>query len=272
MKNILAKTLVIMLIAIIPSLGLFNGHYQETIVEIEGITGTCYGTLLSKSPGSGGWNTKDDHTPTYAPDSVKEAFKEYTDPDGYYYYNYFQDVSAGLLQWTSYPPENFKVLLYFEDTDTFMSTESAKRYSLASPYKVQITNDGLILKKNYDYITFILKLLLRILISAGLASLVSLFYCKRHTYKPKRFIITNIIFHVLVNIYISVFSFYHGFTIVEYISTLWAPYLIFVVAQCYFYNKTTDDIQSSFVIATAADITVYGLGVLLVDNIPSLFM
>ena len=272
MKNILTKTLIIMLIAIVPSLGLFNGYFQETTVEIEGISGTCYGTLLSREPGSGPWNTKYDNAPTYAPDSIKEAFKEYDDPDGYYYFNYFEDVTRGLLRWDSYPPEDFKVLLYIEDTQTFMSTEALHRYSLTSPFKVQITESGLVVKKNYDYLTFLLRFLCRVLISAGLAILISLFYCRRKFIRAKRFIVSNIIFHVLVNIYISVFSFYHGFTTVEYISTLWLPYLIFIFVQCYLYNKVTDDIQKSFLIATTADLVVYAVGFILVDNIPQLFM
>ena len=272
MKNFLAKTLIIMLITAIPSLGLFNGHYQETIIDIEGISGTCYGTLLSKEPGSGSWNTKDDKTPNYAPDSVKEAFKEYKDPDGYHYFNYFEDVSHGVLRWDSFPPEDFKVLLYLADTDTFMSTEIAHRYSLTSPFKVQITEGGLILKKNYNYLTFILRFLCRVLISAGLAVLISLFFCRRKFLRAKRFVISNVVFHVLVNIYISVFSFYHGFTTVEYISTLWLPYLVFLFVQCYLYNKVTDDMEKTFLIATTADLVVYGIGFLLVDNIPTLFM
>ncbi|MBR3294174.1 MAG: hypothetical protein IKI69_07150 [Oscillospiraceae bacterium] len=272
MKYILTKKYIVLFMAIMTMVGLFNGHYQATTIEIKGISGSCYGTLLSREPGSGPWNTREDKTPSYAPDHVKKAFKEYKDPDGYYYFNYFEDVERGLLRWDSFPPEDFKLLLYFEETDTFMSTEVAHRYSLTSPFEVRITEEGLILNKNYDYPAFLLRFFLRVLISAGIAILISLFYCKRYFLRTKCFIISNVAFHVMLNLFISFFSYYRGFTVVEYVGILWAPYMIFLFVQFFLYRRISDDIQNAFMIAITTDLVVYGTGIILIDVFPKLFM
>ena len=272
MKYIFAKKFIILSMTIVALVGLFNGHYQATTIEIKGINGSCYGTLLSREPGSGPWNTREDKTPSYAPDHVKKAFKEYKDPDGYYYFNYFEDVERGLLRWDSFPPEDFKLLLYFEETDTFMSTEIAHRYSLTSPFEVRITAEGLILKKSYDYPTFLFRFFLRVLISAGISVLISLLYCKRYCMNIKCFIISNVAFHIMLNLFISFYSYYRGFTIVEYVGMLWAPYLIFLLVQFFLYRRISDDIQNAFMVAIATDLTVYGTGIILIDVFPQLFM
>ena len=153
-----------------------------------------------------------------------------------------------------------------------MSTEVAHRYSLTSPFEVRITEEGLILNKNYDYPAFLLRFFLRVLISAGIAILISLFYCKRYFLRTKCFIVSNVAFHVMLNILISFFSYYHGFTVVEYVGILWAPYMIFLFVQFFLYRRISDDIQNAFMIAITTDLVVYGTGIILIDVFPKLFM
>ena len=82
---------------------------------------------------------------------VKTFFKGFKDEDGFFYLNYFQDLTDGLLYRPFYPPEEFKVLLYFPDSDTFLvSDASYHRYALSSTFEADILDGRIDLKANYD--------------------------------------------------------------------------------------------------------------------------
>ena len=87
------KKLLICCLLLIHPLRAFNGYYQATKIELEGIKGPCYGTLLSRYSESGSWSTK--KTIDFdAPAEVVQAFVEYDDSGHYFYLNFLQDVSV----------------------------------------------------------------------------------------------------------------------------------------------------------------------------------
>ena len=98
----------------------------------------CYGTLLSESDSTGpysAWDgTKEDirtreeypHS-NYPPRAVWEAFAAYQDPDGCFFLQKSWTVSeTGEIAWTYYPPDRFKILLYYPETGTFVSAGSVR--------------------------------------------------------------------------------------------------------------------------------------------------
>lgn len=90
-------------------------------------TEVCYGTLLSKDQASGPasvWGGEADSIPQYPEDSldmkVWRAFTEYRDSDGFYYLQEkWLCSSTKCINWSYYPPDTFKILLYYPETDTF---------------------------------------------------------------------------------------------------------------------------------------------------------
>lgn len=100
-----------MLIALLltSTIGINNGYNQTTRITFNGINETCYGTLLSRTSVSGTWSSELS-LDLSAPKEVKTFFKGFKDEDGFFYLNYFQDLTDGLLYWPFYPPEEFKVL------------------------------------------------------------------------------------------------------------------------------------------------------------------
>ena len=108
----------------------------------------CYATLLSSEPHHTRWNVwEEGEEPEYfgLDPAVWQAFADYEDPDGYYFLQYAQPVGeTKTYAWTYYPPETFKLLLYFPETDTFLVSGSYRRYAYDSGYTVDLSarDDG----------------------------------------------------------------------------------------------------------------------------------
>ena len=67
-------------------------------------------------------------------------FVDYKDPDGYYFLaDLFEqchgDDEAG---WRYFPPEQFKLLLYFPESDTFLCSPVTARYAFDSVYRLDL--------------------------------------------------------------------------------------------------------------------------------------
>ena len=245
-----------------------NGHYRTTRITIDGISGTCYGTLLSKKTVSGSWSSQSE-IGIYAPDEVITAFKEYK--DDYYYLNYLQDVSEGLLYWPIFPPEEFKLLLYYPDTGKFVISDPLERYALTSEFKAVVDNNSISVTRNYNYFKLTLITAVRILIGVVVSVIVSSLYGKPNRDDMRLFIITNLIFNILLNVFISIYSFKNGFSIVEYYMFLWAIYLVFFVIQASIYKHKTISTYEPIACAFLGNVAAYFVGLILVDIAPALY-
>ena len=108
----------------------------------------CYATLLSSEPHYIRWNVwEEGEEPEYfgLDPAVWQAFADYEDPDGYYFLQYAQPVGeTKTYVWSYYPPETFKLLLYFPETETFLVSGSYRKYAYDSLYTVDLSarDDG----------------------------------------------------------------------------------------------------------------------------------
>ena len=104
----------------------------------------CYGTLLSKEKCTGPaqvWDgTVRNEQLYYDLDrSIWKSFVDYKDPDGYYFLQRGWTVSeTGEIAWTYYPPQDFKILLYYPETGIFVSSGSYERYAFDTYYTVDM--------------------------------------------------------------------------------------------------------------------------------------
>lgn len=172
----------------------------------------CYGTLLSKTPSTGparAWDgTEDGKFYEGADEAVWRAFTEFKDEDGFYFLQWFWRTDENkALNWTYYPPQTFKILLYYPDRATksgaadnsaggatrdsettaasgaFCVSDVLKRYAFHSYYFVDMRNVqsetiGTIAKisatKSYDYSAEILGFFVRFIITLGVETLLAL--------------------------------------------------------------------------------------------------
>lgn len=172
----------------------------------------CYGTLLSKTPSTGparAWDgTEDGKFYEGADEAVWRAFVEFKDEDGFYFLQWFWRTDENkALNWTYYPPQTFKILLYYPDRATksgaadnsaggatrdsettaasgaFCVSDVLKRYAFHSYYFVDMRNVqsetiGTIAKisvtQGYDYSAEILGFFVRFIITLGVETLLAL--------------------------------------------------------------------------------------------------
>lgn len=155
----------------------------------------CYATLLSKHSSTGpesAWNGEEERAnPNRLPEEIWRAFVDYADFDGYYFLQVAWQISeADGVAWTYYPPDDFKVLLYFPEDGRFLSTEVLHRYAFDTYYTVVLegdsigsaeydgahsTDDRLNVHRSYLYryeiLAFLVRLCLTLVIELGLALL-----------------------------------------------------------------------------------------------------
>lgn len=172
----------------------------------------CYGTLLSKTPSTGparAWDgTEGGKFYEGADEAVWRAFTEFKDEDGFYFLQWFWRTDENkALNWRYYPPQTFKILLYYPDRATksgaadnsagastrdskttaasgaFCVSDVLERYAFHSYYFVDMRNVqsetiGTIAKisatQGYDYSAEILGFFVRFIITLGVETLLAL--------------------------------------------------------------------------------------------------
>ncbi len=125
-----------------------TGPKPAVHVSFENLGGAkCYATLLSKRPGGGPWSVWDGREESAEADPTPEiwmAFAKYEDPDGYYFLKQVWEVGdEKSFTWGYYPPEDFKVLIYFTDTGRFASSGPLTRKAFDTFYVVKVEEQGI---------------------------------------------------------------------------------------------------------------------------------
>lgn len=117
----------------------------------------CYGTLLSSTPSTGPASVWDgnENTAYYKGSTANpscpleydiwKAFVDYRDADGYYFLQVaVSKVSeTGEIAWTYYPPQRFKILLYYPESGRFAVSGVCERYAFDTYYTVDMSGIGI---------------------------------------------------------------------------------------------------------------------------------
>lgn len=192
----------------------------------------CYGTLLSKTKTTGpasAWDGIEYHAKhnenksySYAAFDYEtwKVFAEYQDEDGYYFLQEGWKVSeTKKIEWTYYPPQSFKILLYYPETQTFAVSGIYERYAFDTYYTVDMdgvhinevrceeangTPEGLDASRSYDYSQELISLAVRIVLTILIEMIIALLFGYRHK-KQLLFLAgvnggTQIVLNVLLNI------------------------------------------------------------------------
>ena len=71
---------------------------------------------------------------------IWQKFVDYADADGYYFLCdlFTQQHGDAEFGWTYYPPERFKLLLYFPESDIFLCSTVTERYAFDSVYRLDL--------------------------------------------------------------------------------------------------------------------------------------
>ena len=158
--------------------------------------------------------------------SIWKAFVDYKDSDGYYFLQRGWTVSeTGEIAWTYYPPENFKILLYYPETETFVSSGSYERYAFDTYYTVDMegvrigsveynenlsTNERINAYRSYNYRKELLSLAVRILLTIAIEMAVALLFGFRQKKQLQILALVNITTQLLLNLLLNIIHYNAG--------------------------------------------------------------
>lgn len=200
----------------------------------------CYATLLSKTPSTGpaeAWDGTEDGKYFFngADETVWRAFVEYKDPDGFYFLQWFWRADEKkTLNWRYYPPQVFKILLYYPERTTndgaagnaFCTSDVLECYAFHSYFSVDMRNVqsgtiGTIAKisatKSYDYSAELPGFFVRLFATLGAEILLALIFglrAKRAFFTVTAAnVVTQILLNLLLNVQLRINNIYEIFTL-----------------------------------------------------------
>ena len=121
------------------------GPKPSVTVKVQGIgDDICYATLLSEKESTGPASAYEGEDPGRETDhqdfDVWLKLVEFEDSDGYFYLQqHWSCKNFESFTWGYYPPEPFKVLLYFPAYDSFVTSNICERYTFESYYTVDLS-------------------------------------------------------------------------------------------------------------------------------------
>lgn len=205
----------------------------------------CYATLLSRDESTGPYSKWDGNEENIQNGDIDIeiwlAFAEYQDKDGYCFLQEAWKVSdTKKLNWDYYPPDNFKILLYYPAEDSFVVSEIYESYAFKSYFTIDMNDDSGALKatKSYNYtgeiVSFFVRASITLLIEFGFAVIFG--------FMDKKFIlpiiIINSITQIGLNIALNIMSYQNGWMamwIFAYIPLEIAVFVIETLFYCIYF-------------------------------------
>ncbi len=278
-----------------------SGPKPSVRVNFENMDGVlCYGTLLGApeliaSPHSIWDGTEEDgnyqgssYSGNAFPYEIWKAFVEYEDTDGYCFWQEGWTVSETQgIDWLYYPPETFKILLYYPDTDTFAVSGIYNRYAFDTYYTVDMAGidpaaleygeEVLSVRCSYDYGGEIVGLLARILITIAIEMAIAmLVFGFREKKQLQVLIVVNCVTQILLNVILNVTSYMSGAWafIAAYVFFETIVFVIEAVVYCIWLRKVSGFPRKKRVFvayAWVANTASFIAGIIIARLIPAMF-
>ena len=129
------------------------------------------------------------------------------------------------IAWTYYPPGRFKILLYYPETGTFVSSGIYERYAFDTYYTVDMkgidihdveyneelsTNERIEAYRSYEYCQEMIGLAVRIVLTIVIEMLVALLFGFREKKQLVILAVVNIITQILLNVGLNIINYNSG--------------------------------------------------------------
>lgn len=185
-----------------------------------------YGTLLADRESTGpasAWDGNEGNARYqeanpyghYLKHEIWEAFVQYEDPDGYFFLQEGWQINKSKdLAWTYYPPRRFKLLLYFPESNTFLSSPVTETYAFDSAYTVDLKEgkgEALNLQVSYDYGPEILSLVIRVVLTCLVELLIAFLFGFREKKQWKVLVMINVLTQIFLNTALNCVDYYMGY-------------------------------------------------------------
>ncbi len=303
MKNTFRKTTCFLLCAWMPFL-LFPlavradfGPKPSVRVRFENMGGElCYATLISQKPSTGpqsAWDGNEDHIHNGNLDlDIWRAFAEYEDADGFYFLQLARQVNENKeFGWLYYPPQTFKILLYYPETDTFAVSGICERYAFDTYYTVDMagmdigsadyneelsTNERLEAYRSYQWRQELWALVIRIVLTILVEMAVALLFGFNGRKALLFLAAVNTGTQIVLNVLLNLIDFYQGghAFIAGYIVMELLVFAIEAVLYAGRMNRCLEKKKTKrfyVVYALVANAVSFGAGMAIANIMPSVF-
>ncbi len=265
----------------------------------------CYGTLLSSKESIGpssAWNGNEaDARHNENPNGyysyqnfgydVWKAFVDYTENDDFYFLQEAWQINETKeLAWTYYPPNEFKILLYFPETGEFSISGVYERYAFDSYFTVNMdgvklsvdyneelsTDERMNAYKSYNYAVEIGSLVARIVITILIETAVALLFGFRKKNQILWLIGVNTATQIILNVLLNIINYSSGEMafVFFYVLLELAIFAIEAILYCKVLKKNSENKKANWfyvLYAFVANAVSFGAGLLVAQIIPGIF-
>lgn len=282
MKRIAAIIACLLVLALLPTAAFADmGPKPSVRIGIEGLDPDepCWGTLLSEEASTGPSRAYDGENARVgeAGEDVWRAFVDYEDPDGYYFLQELWPCSEdGRLWWTYYPPEEFKLLLYFPETGEFVSSGKCSAYAFTSWFDARLSDGELALSKSYDYSGAIVNFAVRCALTVALECAAAYFLFRLRTPgRLKAVAAVNVITQLALNLVVNIIAYLAGSFMIAFRFFLLECLVFAAEGALYdmFFRRAGEPVpvKRCWALSLVGNLMSYALGLWLAYAVPGLF-
>ena len=282
MKRIAAIIACLLMLALLPTAAFADmGPKPSVRIGIEGLDPDepCWGTLLSEEASTGPSRAYDGENARVgeAGEDVWRAFVDYEDPDGYYFLQELWPCSEdGQLWWTYYPPEEFKLLLYFPETGEFVSSGKCSAYAFTSWFDARLSDGELALSKSYDYSGAIVNFAVRCALTIALECSAAYFIFRLRTPgRLKAVAAVNVITQLALNLVVNIIAYLAGSFMIAFRFFLLECLVFAAEGALYdmFFRRAGEPVpvKRCWALSLVGNLMSYALGLWLAYAVPGLF-
>ncbi len=255
----------------------------------------CYGTLLSKVKSTGpasAWDgTEADAHYKENEYDVWKAFVEYEDTDGFFFLQETWQINeTKKLAWTYYPPNEFKILLYFPESDTFAVSGIYERYAFDSYFTVNMegvnlsvdyndemsSNERIDAHKSYNYRLEVTSLIVRIIITIIIEMVIALLFGYREKKQLLLLAGVNTTTQIILNVLLNVINYNSGEMAFVIMYGLFEVIVFAIEAVVFYYFLNRVSIKAkpkwhAIIYALVANVVSFLAGMYIAQWLPGIF-
>ncbi len=202
-----------------------------------------------------------------------KAFRDYDDPEGYCFWGQMDWYG---MDWRYYPPEKFKVAVYYPGTDTLVvSRQSFERYAFHSDFRIYLEAETLAeqatvtldmaLERDVDWMEEVAEFLSRVTITLAVEVAIALAFGYRGPQAAKAIVLVNLVTQVGLNVLLSLWYIFDG--PLNAMLRLIVAELVVLAVEGFYYRKKLADRGKGRAVAYAlvANVASVCLGWLMID-------
>lgn len=263
----------------------------------------CYGTLLSSEESTGpssAWDGNEEdarhnENENYSYQSfgydIWKAFVDYAENDDFYFLQEAWQINETKeLAWTYYPPNEFKILLYFPESDEFAVSGIYERYAFDSYFTVNMdgvklsvdydeelsSDDRIHAYRSYNYAVEFGSLAVRIILTILIEMAIALLFGYREKRQLLLLVGVNGITQIILNVLLNIIN-YNAGELAFVISYILFELVVFAVEAILFYhllNRLTIKQKPKWlavVYALVANAVSFVAGMYIAEWLPGIF-